>query len=85
MARIAETPISTTGLIEQARAWQPALAALAPATEAARSIPTETLATFRRLKLNHILLLARFGGFQADYTTASDIAQTFRSATRRDG
>jgi 3-hydroxy-9,10-secoandrosta-1,3,5(10)-triene-9,17-dione monooxygenase len=69
MTGVAET------LQDRARALVPALAERAAATEAARSVPVETVAAYHRAGLYRVLQPKRFGGLQEGFSVFSEIGE----------
>jgi alkylation response protein AidB-like acyl-CoA dehydrogenase len=63
--------MSTTDLLNEARALVPALAMREPETMRARFIPDETISDLRRLGILRALQPIRFGGHQADFEVFS--------------
>ena len=62
-------------LIERARALVPLIAERARATEAARRVPTETIADYQRTGILRALQPRRFGGAQASFHVFSSIVE----------
>jgi 3-hydroxy-9,10-secoandrosta-1,3,5(10)-triene-9,17-dione monooxygenase len=62
-------------LLEQARALVPVLAERAAATNAARDVPPETIADFRRSGILRIIQPRRFGGLQLRFSLFSRIVE----------
>jgi alkylation response protein AidB-like acyl-CoA dehydrogenase len=62
-------------LLNEARALIPALADRAAATNAARNIPAETIADFRRTGILRVLQPRRFGGHQLRFCLFSQIVE----------
>jgi 3-hydroxy-9,10-secoandrosta-1,3,5(10)-triene-9,17-dione monooxygenase len=62
-------------LIDRARALVPTLAERARSTEAARRVPTETVADYHRSGILRALQPRRFGGAQARFDVFSEIAE----------
>ena len=60
---------------ERARALVPSLAERARATEAARRVPNETIAEYRRAGFLRALQPKRFGGAQASFSVFSEIVE----------
>jgi alkylation response protein AidB-like acyl-CoA dehydrogenase len=66
----------TAELIERARALVPALAARAAAANAARQVPTETIAELKRSGLLRLLQPKAYGGLERDYVDFIDVIRT---------
>lgn len=67
-------------LLQAARALLPALQDRAPATNAARDVPPETIADFHRTDILRILQPRRFGGLQLRFSLFSRIVETLTEA-----
>lgn len=64
------------GLLANATDLVPVLAAREASANAARSVPNETIADYRRIGILRTLQPRRFGGFQASFDTFSRIVET---------
>ncbi len=64
-------------LLERARGLIPTLAARAPAAEAARTLPPETIADYQETGILRILQPRRFGGLQGRFSLFSRIVEEF--------
>ena len=74
------TSMPAETLLDHARSLLPALTERVAATDAARSVPPETVADFHRIGILRALQPRRFGGLQLGFDTFSRIAETLAEA-----
>ena len=75
LADDSDLPEDERRLLHRARALIPRLAERAPATTAARNVPSETIAEYHAAGILKILQPRRFGGLQGRFSLFSQIVE----------